>query len=79
MRSIHTTAPQVPDRPGRSLTAAEAAIIIVIVLLAGALAAAGLPVFGVMELVGAAAYLACRTIKGLREQPPADQALADAT
>ncbi|MFJ4192087.1 hypothetical protein [Kitasatospora sp. NPDC089509] len=78
MRPIRIPAAPLPDRPGRSLTGAEAVIVIVILLLAGALTGAGLPAFGVMELVGAAAFLACRTIKGLREQPPSGPAATDA-
>ncbi|MFE6872277.1 hypothetical protein ACFVFS_37750 [Kitasatospora sp. NPDC057692] len=77
MRPIHVPTAPVPDRPGRSLTGAEAVIIIVILLLAGALALAGLPTFGALEFIGAAVFLACRTIKGLREQPPASPATPD--
>ncbi len=77
MRPIHVPAAPAPDRPGRSLTGAEAVVVIVILLLAGALAAAGLPAFGFMELVGAAVFLACRTVKGLRERPPAAPAVTD--
>ncbi|CAN3977411.1 hypothetical protein [Kitasatospora purpeofusca] len=43
---------------------------LVIVLVATALALAGLPMFGPLEFVGATTYLACRTVKGLRTPAP---------
>ncbi|MEV0535979.1 hypothetical protein [Kitasatospora sp. NPDC050463] len=71
MRSTSRLSSPVPDCSSRTLTGPEAVLIVVIVLLAGALAAIGLPMYGVLEFTGALVYLACRTVKGLRGPHPA--------
>lgn len=60
-----------PQGAFRFPTSAEAVVVVVIVIVGAGLAAAGLPVFGVLEFLGALAYLACRTVKGLRDPQPA--------
>lgn len=68
MRSL--TTPSHPRRT-RSLTGAEVVIVVVIMALAAALAAIGQPMIGVIEFLGAAVFLACRTLKALRDPRPA--------
>ncbi|QES23165.1 hypothetical protein DEJ46_31900 [Streptomyces venezuelae] len=53
-------------RPGGSVTAVEAVIIVVVVTCAAVMTTVGFPAFGVVELLAAALYLACRVLATLR-------------
>ncbi len=73
MRSI--TSPPVPGPgpggPGPVLTGGEILIVVVVMTLATVLLLAGLPMFGTLEFLGGAVFVACRTVKGLRDPRPA--------
>ncbi len=64
MRSIHPR--PLPGRAPSDPTGGEIIIVIVVMTLAGVLAVAGLPMFGALEFLGGAVYLACLTVNGLR-------------
>ncbi|KPC79685.1 MULTISPECIES: hypothetical protein [Streptomyces] len=51
--------------PG-ALTPGEVIIILVVVLVAGALALAGLPMFGALEFIAGALYISVRSLKAMR-------------
>ncbi|MQS12055.1 hypothetical protein F7Q99_07030 [Streptomyces kaniharaensis] len=72
-----TTAPSLvppsgsPQRPrptqgAGSLRGGEVVIVVVITVLAAVLAALGLPLAGILDLLGGAAFLAGRTVQSLR-------------
>ncbi|QKW17924.1 hypothetical protein HUT16_01590 [Kitasatospora sp. NA04385] len=65
-----------PRPVGRPLTVAEALVVVVIVLTAGALALAGLPNIAITGLIGTVTYAARRAVTGLRAPgtPTADRA-----
>ncbi|GGV26654.1 hypothetical protein GCM10010495_48170 [Kitasatospora herbaricolor] len=72
MRSVTAMPACGPERGGRTLTNGEIVIVVVIMILAASLAVAGLPMFGILEFVGAVAFLACRTLERLRAPRPAE-------
>ncbi|MFD7988088.1 hypothetical protein ACFV4M_32610 [Kitasatospora indigofera] len=72
MRSVLPMPAPGPEPEGRPLTNGEILIVVVIMVLTASLAAAGLPLFGVLEFAGAVAVLACRTLERLRAQRAAE-------
>ena len=70
MRSILPRPHAGPEQPGPGLRGGEIVVVVVVMALAVALALAGLPMFGVIEFLGGVAYLACLTVKGLRDPRP---------
>ncbi|MFC8450158.1 hypothetical protein [Kitasatospora sp. NPDC057223] len=71
MRTISTAMPNPGPQAGpRALSGPEATVVVIIMTLAVALALADLPMFGALEFLGGAVYLACRTVKGLRDPRP---------
>ena len=64
MRSIHLH--PFPGHRPPAPTGGEIIVIVVVMTLAGVLAVAGLPMFGALEFLGGAVYLACLTVNGLR-------------
>ncbi|MFF1918737.1 hypothetical protein ACFVYE_46055 [Streptomyces sp. NPDC058239] len=59
--------PQSPSNasPG-ALTPGEVITILVVILVAGALALAGLPMFGALEFIAGALYVAVSSLKAIR-------------
>ncbi|GAA2154185.1 hypothetical protein GCM10009760_52840 [Kitasatospora kazusensis] len=68
MRSI---IPFGPGQPRRALVPGEMVIVVVIMILATALVIAGQTMAATLEFLGGAVFLACRTVKGLRDLPTA--------
>ncbi|MFI1884829.1 hypothetical protein [Streptomyces jumonjinensis] len=64
--------PHHPDGPkppaGRPPHAGEVVIIMVVLVTAGALTAAGLPMFGITEFLAAVLFISCRALTWLRAQ-----------
>lgn len=63
MRSLLFPSPPYP--PG-ALTPGEAALIVVVIVVAGALALTGLPMFGALEFITGALYVAVRSLRTMR-------------
>ncbi|MGW0960824.1 hypothetical protein ACWD4K_17725 [Streptomyces gelaticus] len=71
MRSF--SPPPAPGGPSQgALTTTELVVVVVVVVVAGALSALGMPVFGALEFIAGALYIAGRSIKAMRaaEVPP---------
>ncbi|MFH8476588.1 hypothetical protein [Streptomyces sp. NPDC018000] len=71
MRSF--SSPPAPGGPSQgALTTTELIVVIVVIVVAAGLAAFGIPVFGALEFIAGALYVACRSVKAMRaaEVPP---------
>ncbi|MFC8980992.1 hypothetical protein ACFU3J_27900 [Streptomyces sp. NPDC057411] len=53
----------VPGHPNRPLTGAEIVVVIVVMILAAALTLAGMPAFGIVELLGGTTMLILRLLR----------------
>ncbi|MFE7329250.1 hypothetical protein ACFU8W_30545 [Streptomyces sp. NPDC057565] len=65
MRSSFLT-PFSPSASPGALTPGEVVIILVVILVAGALALAGLPMFGAVEFIAGALYVAVSSLRAMR-------------
>ncbi|MFI5775303.1 hypothetical protein ACIA74_44345 [Streptomyces sp. NPDC051658] len=71
MRSF--SSPPAPGGPSQgALTTTELVVVVVVVVVAAGLAALRMPVFGALEFIAGALYVACRSVKAMRavEVPP---------
>ncbi|MFJ8856428.1 hypothetical protein [Streptomyces sp. NPDC102437] len=68
MRSLSPQPAQsAPGSPSQgALTTKELVLVIVVVVVAGALAALGMPVFGALEFITGALYVAVRSVRAMR-------------
>ncbi|WP_326763272.1 hypothetical protein OG978_47135 (plasmid) [Streptomyces sp. NBC_01591] len=58
--------PSSPSAYPGALTPGEVVIILVVILVAGALALAGLPMFGALEFIAGALYVAVSSLRAMR-------------
>ncbi|MFD3485004.1 hypothetical protein [Streptomyces sp. NPDC058665] len=64
-----------PPAPGSdpsqgALTTTELIVVVVVIVVATVLAALGMPLFGAIEFIGGALYVAVRSVRAMRTAPP---------